>query len=149
MRILGVTRRHIPRGAGQIGILRVILQRSKPLVLPESQKPIKRDLLDGTIIGIGRTGTAITNDRSRMCGVCRVREEIPSVIIRAVINGKRLLVARSPLETGRARSSMQHRKADVGASSVRANHEFGPRSHEVVSTTVAPEDVRENNESIG
>src|SRR5271154_5887273 len=44
---------------------------------------------------------------------------------------------------------MQHGKIDVGASGVRANHEFRPRSYEVVSATVAPKHVREDNELIG
>src|ERR1700685_1160571 len=106
MRIPGVTRSHIPGSASQIGILCVILQRSVSLALPKSQQPIERGLLDGAIICVGRTGTAITDNRSRMGGVGRVGEEIPPVIIRAVINGKRLLWACSPLETCRTRSGM-------------------------------------------
>src|ERR1700691_6242877 len=104
MRVLGVSRSHIPGSASQIRILCVILQRSVSLALPKSQQPIEGDLLHGAIICIGRTGTAVTDNRSRMGGVCPVGEEIPSLIIRAVIGSKRLLLARSPLETCRARS---------------------------------------------
>src|ERR1700723_3380545 len=148
MRILGVTGSHKPGSAGQIGILCVILQRSLSLALPKSKQPIERDLLDGAIICVGRSRSAITDNRPRMGGVCRVGEEIPAVIIRAVVDGKRLLLAGSPLETRRARSGMYHGKVDVGASRVRANHEFRSCSHEVVSTTVAPKHVREENELI-
>src|ERR1700691_4448495 len=148
MRVLGLTGSHEPGSAGQIGILCVILQRSVSLALPKSKQPIERDLLDGAIICVGRSRSAITDNRPRMGGVCRVGEEIPAVIIRAVVDGKRLLLAGSPLETRRARSGMYHGKVDVGASRVRANHEFRSRSHEVVSTTVAPKHVREENELI-
>lgn len=37
---------------------------------------IECDLLDSAIICIGRTGIAITDNRSRMGGVCSVGEEI-------------------------------------------------------------------------
>src|SRR5271170_7957731 len=112
MRVLRVTRNLIPGSTSQIGVLCVILQRSVSLALPKSQQPIERNLLDGAIIRIGRTGSAITDNRSRMGGVCRVGEEISPVVIRAVINGKRLLRACSPLETCRTRSGMQHGEVD-------------------------------------
>src|ERR1700722_16269601 len=99
MRILGITRRHIPGRASQIGILRVVLQRSESLALPESQQPVESDLLDGAIICVRGTS-----------------EEIASVIIRAVIDGESLFWAGSPLDTCRARSGMQHRRVDVGTS---------------------------------
>src|SRR5271170_3067394 len=124
MRVLRVTRNLIPGSTSQIGVLCVILQRSVSLALPKSQQPIDRDLLDGAIICIGRTGTAVTDNRSRMSDVCRVREEIPSVIIRTVINGECLLWTRSPLQTCRAGTGVQHGKVDVGAGRVGANHEF-------------------------
>src|SRR5580658_1275912 len=44
---------------------------------------------------------------------------------------------------------MHHGKIDVGASGVSANHEFRSSSYQIVSTTVAPKHVREDNELIG
>src|SRR5580700_11885763 len=84
-----------------------------------------------------------------MGGVRRVGEEIASEVIHAVINRECLLFARSPLETGRTRSSMHHRKADVCTSRIRANHELRPRCHQEVSTTITPKSVCEENEFVG
>src|SRR5271155_4451994 len=101
MCILGIIRTDKPRSASEIGILRVKLHRAISLALPGSQQPIEGDLLDGAIVCIRRAGTTETDNRAGSCGVRRVGKEVASVIVRAVINGERLLWTRSPLQAGR------------------------------------------------
>ena len=128
MCVLGVARGHIPGGASQIGIMRVILQPSVSFGFPESRQPVESDLLDGAIVRVGRTG--------------------PSVIIRRAIDGERVLLVRPPFETCVARSGMHHGQVEI-SSSVGANHELRSRCHEVVSTTIAPKRIRKKDEFIG
>src|SRR6202041_405629 len=44
---------------------------------------------------------------------------------------------------------MQHRKVNVGAGSVRANHELRPCSYQVVRATIAPKRIRQEDELVG
>src|ERR1700722_3305722 len=118
MRILRVIRTYKPGIASQIGILNVSLQGSVPRVLPEGLQPIEGRLLNGAVVGIRRTGTAIPDDRSRMRCIRRIKEKIPSVIICSVVNRERLLRGHSPFETGGARTGMHHRKANIGTECV-------------------------------
>src|ERR1700751_6066407 len=100
MRVLGSVWSYEPRGASQIGILNVRLQRPVSCILPERVQPIESSLLNGPVVCVRRAGAAISDNRSRLGGVRGIGEEIPSKVIRAVVNGKGFLRARSPFETG-------------------------------------------------
>src|SRR6202008_4607991 len=148
MRVFGVTGSHSPGSASQIGILGVSLQGSVPGVFPQSLQPIEGDLLNGTVVGIGRAGTAIPDDRSRVRRIRRVRKEVSPVIICSVVNRERLLLGRSPFETSGPRSGMDHREAGVSPGSVGANYQFRPCGCQVVSAAVTPKNVGQEHELV-
>lgn len=74
--------------AGYIRILNIRLQRAISCVLPEGLQPIERRLLNRAVVCVSRTGPAIPDNRPGFRSVGGIGEEIPSVIIRAVINRK-------------------------------------------------------------
>src|SRR5258708_20411160 len=94
--ILRIARTDKPGSASQIRILDVSLQGPVPGVLPECLQPIEGELLNGTVVGIRRPGTAVADDCSRVRCVGSVGKEIPTEVIRALLNLKCLLQVRSP-----------------------------------------------------
>src|ERR1700733_4439694 len=104
MRILGRSGSNVPRGARQVGVLCVSLQRSVPGILPEGTDPIEGGLLDSSVVGVGGTRSAKPDDFPRVRSIGSVGEEVLPKIIRAVVNGERTFRGRSPLQTRRAGS---------------------------------------------
>src|SRR5208337_461906 len=146
MGILGITRRDIPGGTSQVGILRVGLQCPISCTVPEGLYPIESQLLNAPVVCIGRPQPAISDEGARMPSICGVGERIPRVVIRAVINGERLLRTGSPLETCRNRSAMKHRQTDVRAGSIWPNHYLRSCSDQVVCATNAPKCIGQQRE---
>src|SRR5580700_11131092 len=108
MRVLRSVRNYEPGRAGQIGILNVRLQRPISCVLPESLQPIESSLLNGAVVCVSRAGSAVSDNRPGFRSVTGIGEEIPSVIIRTIINRKGFFLAGSPFETYRACPCMHH-----------------------------------------
>src|ERR1700751_1700832 len=99
MRVLGSVWSYEPRGASQIGILNVRLQRPVYCILPERVQPIESSLLNGPVVCVRRAGSAISDNRSRLGSIRGIGKEIPSKVIRAIVNRKGFFLGRSPFET--------------------------------------------------
>src|SRR5580704_18105537 len=119
MRVLRRTWSFKPRSASHVGILRVILQRSVLIGLPEGLQPIERVFLNGAVICVRRAWPSVPDDGARIGSVCSVRKEIPPEIICTVIDGECGPFRGDPLEAGEARSSVHHGRKDVGSLGVR------------------------------
>src|SRR5580704_7739928 len=96
------TRSVKPGSAIHVGILRVILERSELIGLPEGLQPIERVFLNSAVVGVRRARPAISDDRAWGGGVRGVREEIPTEIIFPVVNGECGLFRGDPLKAGEA-----------------------------------------------
>src|SRR5580704_4463934 len=63
-----------PWSASEVGILRVILKRAMSIAFPECLQPVECNLLNGSVVGVGRARSAITDDCPRGRGVRGVHE---------------------------------------------------------------------------
>src|SRR6202035_3454502 len=101
MRILWRVWSYEPRSAGEVRILRVILKRPVSIALPECLKPVECNLLNGSVVGVRRTRSAIADDRARGRGIRGVHKKIPPEIIRSIISGDGGPWSRYPLKADR------------------------------------------------
>src|SRR6202035_3582615 len=89
-----------PRSPTHIGILRVILERSVLIGLPEGLQPIERVFLNDAVVGVRRAWPAIPDDRARSGRIRGVREEISPEIILSVVDGECGFFGGYPLKAG-------------------------------------------------
>src|SRR5271163_3365948 len=148
MRVPRRARSDKPRIATHIGILRVILKRSVLIGFPEGLQPIERRLLNGAVIGVGRSRPARSDDRVRIGGVRGVSEEIPTEIIFTVINGECGPFRGDPLKAGEARSRVYHGRKDVGARGVRPKDYLWSVRYQIVGSALAPERIDQEEEVV-
>src|SRR5271156_2083984 len=103
MRVPGLAGSVKPRSAIYIRILRVILERSVLIGLPEGLQPIERVFLNDAVVGVRRAWPSIPDDRARSGSIRGVREEVSPEIILSVVNGECGLFRRDPLKADEAR----------------------------------------------
>src|SRR5208282_198103 len=108
-----------PRSPTHIRILRVILERSVLIGLPEGLQPIERVFLNGAVVCVRRAWPSIPDDRALSGSIRGVRKEIPPEIIFTVVDGECGPLRGDPLKAGEARSSLHHGRKDVGSPGVR------------------------------
>src|ERR1700719_2521023 len=89
-----------PRSPTHIRILRVILERSVLIGLPEGLQPIEGVFLNDAVVCVRRAWPSIPDDRARSGSIRGVREEISPEIILSVVDGKCGLFRGDPLEAG-------------------------------------------------
>src|SRR5271170_341614 len=103
-----------PRSPTHIRILRVILERSVLIGLPEGLQPIECVFLNGAVVCVRRARPSIPDDRARCGSIRGVCEEVPPEIIFTVVDGECGPFRGDPLKAGEARSSVHHGRKDVG-----------------------------------
>src|SRR5580692_6335300 len=137
-----------PRSTSHVGILRVILQRTILIGLPEGLQPIERVFLNGAVVGVRRARPTIPDDRVWIGSVRGIREEIPPEIIRSVIDGECGPFRGDPLKAGEARSSVHHGRKNVGSSCVRPKNQLWAVRYQIVGSAVAPKRVEQEEEVV-
>src|SRR5271167_3629454 len=137
-----------PRSPTHIRILRVILERSVLIGLPEGLQPIERVLLNGAVVGVRRAWPSIPDDRARSGSIRGVPEEIPSEIILAVVDGECGPFRGDPLKAGEARSSMHHGRKDVGSRGIWPKNQLWSVRYQIVGSAVAPIRIEQEEEVV-
>src|ERR1700719_4007955 len=89
-----------PRSPTHIRILRVILERSVLIGLPEGLQPIEGVFLNDTVVCVRRAWPSIPDDRALSDSIRGVSEEISPEIILSVVDGERRPLRRDPLKAG-------------------------------------------------
>src|SRR3984957_1067146 len=137
-----------PRSPTHIRILRVILERSVLIGLPEGLQPIERVFLNDAVIGVRRAWPSIPDDRARSGSIRGVREEISPEIILSVIDGECGPFRRDPLKSGEARSGVHHGRKDVGTRGVRPKNYLWSVRYQIVGSAVAPKRIEQEEEVV-
>src|ERR1700722_17341394 len=89
-----------PRSPTHIRILRVILERSVLIGLPEGLQPIERVFLNDAVVCVGRAWPAIPDDGARSGSIRGVSEEISPEIILSVVDSECGPFRGDPLKAG-------------------------------------------------